>query len=857
MAATSTQNLPPEQKTRRRGRHAMWIVLLVLVLAAFVPPFINVNRYKLRVVDSISRALGRNVSVSGIEMRLLPRPGVVLSGFVVADDPSYSAEPMLRAETVAAYIRLSSLWRGRLEIGTLELDTPSLNLVRRPDGHWNVESLLQRTSHVSSAPTTAPRSQPRARFPYVEATGGRINFKLNQIKKAFSFTDANFSLWLESEDEWGVRMKAKPTRTDLALSDTGQLSLDGTFRRAPLLRDTPVKVKVDFAKGQLGQISKLIYGRDRGWRGGAAATASLTGTPDALGVVLDAQVDDFRRYDIALGEALRLHVHCTGSYSITADAITDAVCESPVKPGTLRISGTASHWGINSYQVAITAQQIPMSRFVAFARHAKKDLPPDLDASGEADATFDVRKPAGGFTTWSGGGQTSNLVLLSKVLTAPLQVGRIDFAVPGGESAPSGNARPARKSKQAPPAPVGFALLVKPFPLPMGATSPATVSGFFDDDNYRATVSGNTELSALIQIASALGVKTPAIGLKGDAEVELELAGSWAGFALPAISGQMHAKDAVAELQGINEPLQVTSAIASFVEGNVRLDAFSGSFASGPAIGGNASFPMQCTGPETCVVHFNLHSNELSLARVNQLLNPSSVSQPWYHLLSLGSRHNDALLKLYAEGNIAVNRLQLGSVVVNNFAGKLEMSAGKVQLDIARSDVFGGKHIGRWSADYTQSPAMYTGGGAVQKVSMEQLSTAMKDNWATGQLTGKYGLSMRGTTPASLRDSITGSLDFSWANGALRHVAIEGKPAPFTFANFAGVLRTANGKLTLQDSKLSSGGNTFDITGTAAYDRTLDLHLSRAGGTSYAISGSLEKPDVKAVSAPITQAQSR
>jgi AsmA protein len=311
----------------------MWIVLVLLVLAAFVPPWINVSRYRLRVVDSISNALGRNVSVSGIEMRLLPRPGVILSGFVVADEPSFSAEPMLRAETVDAYVRLTSLWRGRIEIGTLELDSPSLNLVRRADGHWNVESLLHRTTQVAAAPTTATRSESRTRFPYIEGTAGRINFKLDQVKKAFSFTDANFSLWQESEDQWGVRMKAKPTRTDLALSDTGQLSLDGTFRRATLLRDTPVTLKVEFSKGQLGQITKLIYGRDRGWRGGAAGSASLTGTPNLLSVVLDAQVDDFRRYDIALGEAMRLHARCTGNYSFAEGSISDAVCEAPIKAG--------------------------------------------------------------------------------------------------------------------------------------------------------------------------------------------------------------------------------------------------------------------------------------------------------------------------------------------------------------------------------------------------------------------------------------------------------------------------------------------------------------------------------------------
>src|SRR5208283_740624 len=109
--------------------------------------------YRKRVTDDLSRALGRGVAVSNIELKLLPRPGLVLSNFVVAEDPGYGAEPMLRAGTVTAYIRLTSLWRGRLEIGTLDLDNPSLNLVRRSDGHWNLEELVERTSQGASAPT--------------------------------------------------------------------------------------------------------------------------------------------------------------------------------------------------------------------------------------------------------------------------------------------------------------------------------------------------------------------------------------------------------------------------------------------------------------------------------------------------------------------------------------------------------------------------------------------------------------------------------------------------------------------------------------------------------------------------------
>ena len=65
----------------------------------------------------------------------------------------------------------------------------------------------------------------------------------------------------------------------------------------------------------------------------------MCGSPAKLGVTLDGQLDDFRRYDISLGEALRLRTHCTGAYSSQGDALYDVICESPVGNGIVRVRG--------------------------------------------------------------------------------------------------------------------------------------------------------------------------------------------------------------------------------------------------------------------------------------------------------------------------------------------------------------------------------------------------------------------------------------------------------------------------------------------------------------------------------------
>ncbi len=833
-----------------------WALLGTVLLAFFLPPFVNVNRYRNRVASAIGNALGRVVTVSNIELTLLPRPGMVLSTFVVADDPTYGPEPMLRADTVTAYFRLSSLWRGRLEIGTLALDNPSLNLVRRTDGHWNLEELVERASRVPSAPTAKVKPESRPRFPYVKASAGRINFKLGQVKKAFAFSDADFGLWLDSENEWGVRLEARPMRSDVPVSDTGTLKMEGRFQRAANLRDTPVNLKMNFTKGQLGQITTLIYGRDRGWRGAVTSTATLAGTPSSLAVTLDAQVDDFRRYDIALGEALRLAVHCTGTYSSPNDSVHEIQCQSPVRPGMLTVRGNVEGWAVQAYDLGISVEQVPLDRVVALARHTKRDLPDDLSATGNADGVFSVRKNAGGAPLWAGGGHTSHFALRSKVLQSDLELGEVEFSIP--ETSDASGKRSRKVTHRLPMGTMNASLrvVVKPFAMPLGAPSPATAAGYFDREHYRVTINGEAELTRLMHVSRAMGIGAPSIGLAGPAQLNLEIAGAWTGFAPPVPSGKLQLRNTTAEFQGVHEPLQIASATATLADQSVTVNSLSAEFKEGPSLTGAASFPQRCPSLETCILRFDLHTSEITLTRLNQLLNPAYQSLPWYHLLAIGQRDESALMKLHARGRLAASRVLIGALVASNVISTVEINSGTISLKDVRAEVLAGHHAGNWDADFTATPPKYFGSGTVTGLAMAEVAVLMHDAWATGTLDGQYTLGMAGLDAAALRNSATGSASFRWSGGSLRHVVLDATGSPLSFSNLGGQLVLREGSLSCQGCELQSADGTYQLKGAASFSRTLDIRLERSGGgASYAVTGPLERPQVEAIVAPSSAAK--
>ena len=160
------------QRKRRRLGLAL-SALLGILIGVIVPPLVSMARYKNSITQLMSESLGRPVRLASVEFRLVPRPGFVLTDLTVAEDPAYGAEPVLHANTVTAYIRLLSLWRGRLEIGTISVDEASLNVVRTAEGRWNLDSLF-RTAAAKAQPAVNGARETRTKraipLPYLEAT---------------------------------------------------------------------------------------------------------------------------------------------------------------------------------------------------------------------------------------------------------------------------------------------------------------------------------------------------------------------------------------------------------------------------------------------------------------------------------------------------------------------------------------------------------------------------------------------------------------------------------------------------------------------------------------------------------------
>ncbi|HEY4357747.1 MAG TPA: AsmA family protein [Acidobacteriaceae bacterium] len=406
-ASSSTASEPKPRHRKRRRLLVAAGVLLVLGALILTPPLINVGRYRRRIAITMSQSLGRPVHLDKVSLHLLPLPGLTLENLVVSEDPAFGYEPVIRANKVNATVRIGSLWRRQIEFSTIRFEVdergsgPSVNLVRNAQGRWNLEDVLMRASHVETAPTEQTTAGSAPRFPYIEATGARVNIKLGDEKMPYSLTDADFALWLPSPQQWRVRLQGKPTRTDSNVQDTGVLRVEGSLKTAPTVDEVPVDVHLSWRGSPLGEASRLLTGNDAGWRGSLFLELALLGPLNHAAVTTHTQFNDLRRADFVPAKTLDVTLDCAANSNVIQATLDDAKCSVPVD-NTTPLTLTAKNVDLQNPRAAqarATVEALPLTWALDWGRLLSPRIPADSEPHGTLHGELDWKPVA---KSWQG-----------------------------------------------------------------------------------------------------------------------------------------------------------------------------------------------------------------------------------------------------------------------------------------------------------------------------------------------------------------------------------------------------------------------------------------------------------------------
>lgn len=847
---------------KRRTKIALALAFVIL-LGIFLPPNINGTRFRDRLGPALTAALGRQVRIGQVKYRLLPRPGFDLYDFQVQDDPAFGAEPLLMCGKVTADLRLTSLWQGRLEIAKLKLTDdaapPSLNLVYM-NGHWNLESLMLRVEQVPSAPTSRRRAEQRARFPYIEASSGRINLKVGPEKKPYALTNTDFAFWLAAEDVWHLRLEGHPVRTDLNLNDTGTVKLEGDLRRSQAFADTPVQLSLSWQGTQLGQFSSLILGHDAGWRGDLQGDAQLAGTPAKLHLTAEAQLSHFRHYDVNRDSMPDLRIRCLGDSGRGALAMK---CDTPLGSGGLLATGRWSAATPEDYDLSIVATQVPLSLVATVARHARRSLPDDLTATGDFSAAFGVHSH-GGEKNWHGTGMTSPFVLQTLAAGKFFPVSPVKFHMGAPEAtAPSPVVRPIRARKAAaPPArpPVRpDAFTVDTFTVQMDSTSVLDVQGTFDDGGYWIAARGMVPIERLLNLGRAAGLGIAPTTFTAGGVVDVNISGPW-GAPAPRLHGTARMQNVAAVIPGIKQRLLLSHVNAQLTDTALVLNDISGQFEhTAVAFDGSITRPWSCTNGPPCPLEFDLHADSLAVADLAGLL--GGTDKGWS--LPFFSDSSAKLPDFRGQGKVAVDQLTVTRLPLEKFSAQVDAGDRTLDLSHLSARLGGGSVTGEWRADWTNAVPRFSVSGTAAGVAIDRLGLAspaleLLESWLTGKADVKYSVRFAGKTQQELLSDAAGQFDFSITSGSSRRLLLDGYNQ-FKFNNLRGNLELEKQTLKVLASKFRAENRIYEVSGTVALaDQQARLKVS-SGGSRWDVTGALDKPRIatQPVAAETTSAHPR
>lgn len=864
-----------EQRRRQKG-WKIWLAaaaVVLLIAGLVVPPMISIGRYKARITELMSQSLGRPVRLSSVELRLLPWPAFVLTNLTVEEDPAFGTEPVLSANTVTASIRLLSLWRGKLALGSISVDEASINLVRASNGRWNLDPLFR----TAAAHSRGTGGDDAPKLPYLEATNSRVNIKNGLEKLPFSLVDADMSFWQDEPGLWRVRLRGQPARTDvqLDLADTGIVKLEGSMQRAAEVRDMPIHLDMEWSEAQLGQLSRLIIGSDPGWRGDLTADLHLNGTPESAKVSARLRAAGVHRAEFAPASTLDFDANCTFEYRYTARSVGNLACNSPLGDGQVRLSGELP--GNAPATLSLAVEKIPVQAGLDLLRTLRSSIDEGIEAGGTVSGALHYDSAPAATAPGSaqgakvrkaketrGHGKPAEIAVGAQALTGSLVVE--GFQVQGGALKQA--IRIPRITVTPTVAAQGTGQeLTTDVALAAGGNAPLDATVWLSVHGYRASLQGPASLGSLRQWAQVTGLSgiSPLSGISGEAvTLQLHAQGPWLPEPeplLPAVggadtdaetsqtptnandqlSGTMEFRDAKWRPDFLANDLQISRAVLTL--GGKLLVWDPVDFAYGPVKGAaSVQFPLDCAEHSSCLPRVDFEFRELDAGKLEAAL--------------LGARRPDTLLSSFlahfqssgatdwpqAEGTLKADALLLGPFSLKNVMAALRTHADSAAVDGFRGEVLGGTVQGSGTVTNGARPS-YALEGSFEKLNPQAVCKLLELHCTGGSFGGDGKLSFEGFAGKDVASTAKGTVHFDWRRGTLKAATKTAESASLSrFERWTGEASISGGTLTLEQNQVERGMHAEPVRAMITFGKPPKVVFGPVAG-SKPPSGKSAKPD--------------
>ncbi len=358
------------------------------LLAALLLPFWAADRFSQGLQARLQQTLGRKVEIKGkVRVRLLPRPGFEASEVVIHEDPKFGVEPFAYVASLRMDAGIGALLLGRLEMASIRLMEPSVNLMQTGAG-WNVQRLLD---HVLKNPGSG------GAIPAIEMQGGRINLKTGDVKSVLYLADTDLRVEASESnpDQIDLRFTGEPARTDRPTRAFGELSGRGWLRR-PVSGEASLDLNLAIQRSSVAEILTLARGRGSGLGGFVASRARLQGPLSNISITGHMELDEIERSGWLIPTRGAWGLDYRGNLNLpeqTAHLETFASGKTKL-PWSVRVRALEFS-GRMRWAALLTMEEVPYASVRSLAMEMDAAFPKDLPIEGAISGVLGYSTSAG------------------------------------------------------------------------------------------------------------------------------------------------------------------------------------------------------------------------------------------------------------------------------------------------------------------------------------------------------------------------------------------------------------------------------------------------------------------------------
>jgi AsmA protein len=841
---------------RKLGIAVLIIVVILVAAALIVPHVIDINRYHSQIQAQLEKRLGRQVTLGEMKLGLFP-PSFQVNNAVIAEDPHFkSTQPFANVEKLAVTVKLLPLLKKEVDIKSLELDHPHIELIRDAQGAWNFATLGQEAKPSAGATATPqPQATPSAgaqaappsqagKSPAPSQPAGQLtlaqlaindgqvavtDLQKHQSRAVYDHIDVNVTDFAPDQ-QFSLKVTAH-------LPGTGKQAIYLQGKGGPIkqtdMMNTPFDGELKLDQVSLSAAEKFLNSQGlQGIDGLLSGSASVKNTAGKLASAGTIKFDNPRIHSVDVGYPITLDYDLADD--LTADVIQ--INKGNIKLGStpITVAGTLNTKPTPAQlDMKVTAANASIQEAARLASAFGVAFGKGMDVRGTVNANIQARgasdKPA-----LNGQLSAHDLVISGGEVPQPVHISNIDLALTP-ETIRSNDFTASTGSTN-----VGVNFALAQYTAPNSTINAA----------LRA---GNAKIGELLNIAKAAGVSA-VDGITGDGMLSLDVhaQGPTKNMSALAFNGTGKVQNASLKLPSLTKPIQIKNSDIAFSQNSANLKNVAASVGQT-----NATGQLTLKNFAAPQVQFALNADKVDVTELQNLTaTPAAPAKradnggfwqltPQAYAQTRPNAEPSMLTKMTGSGTVAIGTITYNDLVLNNTHANVNLDHGVIKLNPITADVYNGKETGSITIDLRPAQPVYNVNLKTEKVDANKLISSVSDLKQTlyGLLSTNVNASFSSTSADTIARSLNGTVALNLSNGKLMKLdllhelasvgkflgsAVPSTPKGFTnLVSLTGNFDVKNGVAQTNNLKAIIDGGTMAATGLVNLaDQSLNLKVS-------------------------------